>query len=94
MTLKEIRVECGHRHSLGTDWPVVCLVKRSLTGSRPWLLTFGVCNGIAEGGIACPTRRLALELAEAYKAGVLHWRHAIERLLHGYGGTAGRCKWV
>ena len=90
--MRETEVECGQRTILNTDHQVACLISKTGTGRRPWLLTFGVCNGIAEGGVWCPTRGEALALADSYRAGEPEWSHDLEAATVGYGGGQGRCK--
>lgn len=91
-----IRVEAGKRTILGTDWPVFSTVTRLTRAGKPigrrqWLVTYGICNGVASGSYRCPTRGEALELAEAYAAGPAEWENAVDRLCRSPHGEPA-CK--
>ena len=63
--MKEIaRRETGTRTILGTNWPVVDVVRAN--GKRGYLLTYGLCNGVPAGAIRYRTKREAL--AALYEA--------------------------
>jgi hypothetical protein len=63
-TTREIaRRQIGTRTILGTNHPVVTtVVREQLSSERPlWIVTYGICNGIASDSEVFHTRREALE---------------------------------
>ena len=60
-------ITTGYRTVAGTDWPITASVirqpkRRGASGRMTyrWLLTYGVCNGVAAGADVFRTRRAAL----------------------------------
>jgi hypothetical protein len=54
----------GHRTIMGTAWPIENVVEKSDRDSnKPWLVTFGLCNGVSQNTQRFRLKRDAMEVA-------------------------------
>lgn len=61
---KVAEIEVGTRKIYGTDFTVFNMVHREqMSGDKKprWVVTLGLCNGVPDRAIECPTRKSALE---------------------------------